>query len=124
MSDQGSEDKQLPASQKKLDEARKEGQVVRSKDLGHFLVLLAATGALLGLTPMWMSHIEKLLQAGLRFDARTVANPDFMLERVGVWASQWLMVAVPFGAAIAVASLAASVAAGGWVMSFQVRTGI
>ncbi len=120
MSDQGSEDKQLPASQKKLDEARKEGQVVRSKDLGHFLVLLAATGALLGLTPMWMSHIEKLLQAGLRFDARTVANPDFMLERVGVWASQWLMVAVPFGLAVAIGSVAASVAAGGWVMSFQV----
>lgn len=117
---EGSEDKQLPASAKKLADARKEGQVVRSKDLGHFLVLLAATGALLGLTPMWMSHMEKLLQAGLRFDARTVANPDFMLERVGVWAGQWLMVAVPFGVAVALGSVAASVAAGGWVMSFQV----
>ena len=117
---EGSEDKQLPASAKKLADARKEGQVVRSKDLGHFLVLLAATGALLGLTPMWMSHMEKLLQAGLRFDARTVANPDFMLERVGVWAGQWLMVAVPFGVAVALGSVAASVAAGGWVMSFQI----
>ena len=117
---EGSEDKQLPASAKKLADARKEGQVVRSKDLGHFLVLLAATAALLGLTPMWMSHMEKLLQAGLRFDARTVANPDFMLERVGVWASQWLMVAVPFGLAVALGSVAASVAAGGWVMSFQI----
>jgi flagellar biosynthetic protein FlhB len=120
MSDQGSEDKQLPASAKKLADARKEGQVVRSKDLGHFLVLLAATAALLGLTPMWMSHMEKLLQAGLRFDARTVANPDYMLERVSVWAGQWLMVAVPFGVAVALGSVAASVAAGGWVMSFQV----
>lgn len=117
---EGSEDKQLPASAKKLADARKEGQVVRSKDLGHFLVLLAATAALLGLTPVWMSHMEKLLQAGLRFDARTVANPDFMLERVGVWASQWLMVAVPFGLAVALGSVAASVAAGGWVMSFQI----
>lgn len=117
---EGSEDKQLPASAKKLADARKEGQVVRSKDLGHFLVLLAATGALLGLTPMWMSHMEKLLVAGLRFDARTVANPDFMLERVGVWANQWLMVAVPFGLVVALGSVAASVAAGGWVMSFQV----
>ena len=118
----GSQDKQLPASQKKLADARKEGQVVRSKDLGHFLVLLAATGALLGLTPMWMAHLQTLLQAGLRFDARTVASPEVMVERVAVWGGQWLMVAVPFGAAIAVASLAASVAAGGWVMSFQVIT--
>ena len=109
MSDQGSEDKQLPASAKKLADARKEGQVVRSKDLGHFLVLLAATAALLGLAPLWMSHMEKLLQAGLRFDARTVANPDFMLERVATWSWQWLMVAVPFGVAVALGSVAASV---------------
>jgi flagellar biosynthesis protein FlhB len=119
---EGSEDKQLPASQKKLDDARKEGQVVRSKDLGHFLVLLAATAALLGLTPVWMAHMEQLLQAGLRFDARTVASPDFMLERVSVWASQWLMVAVPFGVAVALGAVVSSVAAGGWVMSFQVIT--
>ena len=119
---EGSEDKQLPASQKKLDDARKEGQVVRSKDLGHFLVLLAATAALLGLTPVWMAHMEQLLQAGLRFDARTVASPDFMLERVSVWAGQWLMVAVPFGVAVALGAVVSSVAAGGWVMSFQVIT--
>ena len=49
MSDEGSQDKQLPASQRKLDKARKDGQVVRSKDLGHFLVMLAATGVLMGL---------------------------------------------------------------------------
>jgi flagellar biosynthetic protein FlhB len=119
MSD-GSQDKQLPASQKKLDNARKEGQVVRSKDLGHFLVLLGATAALLGLTPMWMSHMEKLLVAGLQFDARTVARPEFMLERAGVWVTQWLMVAVPFGLAVMLGSVVASVAAGGWVMSFQI----
>ncbi len=121
MSD-SSQDKQLPASAKKLADARKEGQVVRSKDLGHFLVLLGATAALLGLTPMWMSHLERLLVAGLKFDARTVANPDLMVERVSVWATQWLMVAVPFGVAVALGSVAASVAAGGWVMSFQVIT--
>ena len=46
MSDEGSQDKQLPASQRKLDKARKDGQVVRSKDLGHFLVMLAANGSL------------------------------------------------------------------------------
>ena len=74
MSDEGSQDKQLPASQRKLDKARKDGQVVRSKDLGHFLVMLAATGVLMGLTPVWMDKIQKLLHAGLRFDARMVAS--------------------------------------------------
>ena len=120
MSDDSSQDKQLPASQRKLDNARKEGQVVRSKDLGHFLVLLAATGALIGLTPVWMNHIEKLMVAGLRFDARTVANPDMMAQRLSEWAVQALMVVVPLGAGVALASIAASVLAGGWVMSFGI----
>ncbi|RTL28129.1 MAG: flagellar biosynthesis protein FlhB [Burkholderiales bacterium] len=120
MSDQGSQDKQLPASARKLQKAREEGQVVRSKDLGHFLVLLAATGVLMGLTPMWMSKMQALLDAGLHFDARSVANGDVMLDRLAIWTSEALMIIVPFSLSIGLASAAASVMAGGWVMSFKV----
>jgi len=120
MSDQGAQDKQLPASARKLAKAREEGQVVRSKDLGHFLVILAATGVLLGLTPVWMSKIQNLLQTGLRFDARTVANGDVMAERLSQWAVEALIIVVPFSLSVALASAAASVMAGGWVMSFKV----
>lgn len=120
MSDEGSQDKQLPASQRKLDNARKEGQVVRSKDLGHFLVMLAATGVLMGLTPVWLDQLQKLMSGGLRFDARAVASPDFMVQRLADWAVQGVLMVVPVGAGVALASVAASVMAGGWVMSFGV----
>ena len=120
MSDDSAQDKQLPASARKLEKAKEEGQVVRSKDLGHFFVVLAATGVLIGLTPVWFAHIQTLLHAGLRFDARTVANPDVMLERMGQWAFEGLWIVVPFASGIIVASVAASVMAGGWVMSFKV----
>jgi flagellar biosynthetic protein FlhB len=120
MSDQGSQDKQLPASARKLEKAREEGQVVRSKDLGHFLVILAATGVLMGLTPVWMDKMQKLLHAGLRFDARMVANNDVMLDRLSQWAIEALMIVVPFSLSIALASAAASIMAGGWVLSFKV----
>ncbi len=119
MSD-SSQDKQLPASARKLQKAREDGQVVRSKDLGHFLVILAATGVLMGLTPAWMSHTQDLLQTGLRFDARAVAGPDVMLDRLAVWAMQGLWVILPFALGVGLASAAASVLAGGWVMSFKV----
>ncbi len=120
MSDEGSQDKQLPASQRKLDKARKDGQVVRSKDLGHFLVMLAATGVLMGLTPLWLDQLQKLMTGGLRFDARAVASPDFMLQRLADWSVQALFMVVPVGLGVALASTAASVASGGWVMSFKV----
>jgi flagellar biosynthetic protein FlhB len=120
MSDNDSQDKQLPASARKLSKAREEGQVVRSKDLGHFLVVLAATGVLMGLTPWWMDKMQALLSAGLRFDVRAVATPEVMTDRLNAWAVEALLVVVPFALAVGLASAAASVMAGGWVMSFQV----
>jgi len=116
------QDKQLPASGKKLEKARADGQVVRSKDLGHFLVLMAAVGILIAMAPMWMEKVSALLSAGLRFDARAVANPDVMVQRLSVWTSTVLMLVIPLALSVGVASAAASVAAGGWVMSFGVIT--
>jgi flagellar biosynthesis protein FlhB len=120
MSDDSAQDKQLPATARKLQKAKEEGQVVRSKDLGHFLVVLAATGVLMGLTPVWMNHMQKLLHAGLRFDARTVASPEMMVQRLNEWSLEGLLVVLPFAAGIMLAAVAASVLAGGWVMSFKV----
>ncbi|HET8869128.1 MAG TPA: EscU/YscU/HrcU family type III secretion system export apparatus switch protein, partial [Aquabacterium sp.] len=120
MSDESSQDKQLPASERKLKKAREDGQVVRSRDLGHFFVVLAATGVLMALTPVWMDRLQTQLSAGLRFDVRTVASPDMMLERLGTLAGQALLMVVPFGLAVALASVAASVVSGGWVMTFKV----
>lgn len=120
MSDEGSQDKQLPASARKLEKAREQGQVVRSKDLGHFLVMLAATGVLMWLTPLWMDRLEKLLSAGLRFDARTVASPDVMLQRLSDLGMQALFLVVPLGVGVILASAISGVLAGGWLMSFQV----
>jgi len=114
------QDKQLPASAKKLEKARADGQVVRSKDLGHFLVLMAAVGVLIAMTPVWMDKVSGLLNAGLRFDARTVASPDVMAERLSAWTSAALMLVIPLALSVGAASAAASVAAGGWVMSFKV----
>ena len=122
MADDNAQDKQLPASAKKLEKAKEDGQVVRSKDLGHFLVVLVATGVLMGLVPVWMGHMQKLLHAGLRFDARTVASPDIMVTRLGEWAVEGLMVVLPFAVGLVLASVAASVLAGGWIMSFKVLT--
>jgi flagellar biosynthetic protein FlhB len=116
------QDKQLPASAKKLEKARADGQVVRSKDLGHFLVLMAAVGVLIAMTPVWMDKVSGLLNAGLRFDARTVASPDVMAERLSAWTSTALMLVIPLALSVGAASAAASVAAGGWVMSFSVIT--
>ncbi|MDO9238227.1 MAG: flagellar biosynthesis protein FlhB [Aquabacterium sp.] len=120
MSDNSSQDKQLPATARKLSKAKEEGQVVRSKDLGHFLVIMAATAVLMGFTPTWMGKMESLMHAALRFDARSVASTDKMTDALSLWSQEALMMIVPFSLSIVLASAGASVMAGGWVMSFKV----
>jgi len=120
MSDQDDQHKPLPASERKLRKAREDGQIVRSRDLGHFLVMLASLAALIWLTPVWLERMRELLAAGLHFDARAVANEQVMVERLSVWSGLALMVVAPLGAGIALASVGAGVMAGGWMMSFKV----
>jgi len=111
--------KPLPASERKLRKAREDGQAVRSKDLGHFLVMLVASGMLVWLTPVWFTQIQDLMRTGLQFDARVVANEGAMLERLTAWAWQGLAVVLPLGVVLALAAFAAGVGAGGWMLSFK-----
>jgi flagellar biosynthetic protein FlhB len=120
MADQDNQHKPLPASERKLKKAREDGQVVRSKDLGHFLVLLAATAGLISLTPWWMDKLLGLLQTGLQFDARTVAAPDVMLQSISKWSTLAMTMIIPIGAGIAAAAVVSNVVAGGWLFSMKV----
>src|SRR5690606_727191 len=65
-------------------------------------------------------RLSVLMNAGFRFDARTVAAPEMMLERLGVWSSMAMTLVVPVGLGVALAAAASSVIAGGWVMSFKI----
>ena len=108
------QDRNLPASQRKLDKAREDGQVARSRDLGHFATIAGAVGLLVALAPTLNSWLAGLLSEGLRFDARLVAHPEQMTERLADLTLRLLAVLGPlFGLTLAVA-LASGVLSGGW----------
>lgn len=54
------EDKQFDATPRKLEQARKEGQVVKSKDFSMAVSLLVIFGAIYGLAPFIWNQISKL----------------------------------------------------------------
>ena len=108
------QDRNLPASQRKLDKAREDGQVARSRDLGHFATIAGAVGLLVALAPTLNGWLAGLLSDGLRFDARLVAHPEQMTERLADLTLRLLAVLGPlFGLTLAVA-LASGVLSGGW----------
>ena len=77
------QDKHLPPTARRLQKAREEGQVARSRDLGHFAVVAAGLALLMAAAPSLAQWLRDLLGAGLRFDVRTVATPAAMLDRLG-----------------------------------------
>jgi flagellar biosynthesis protein FlhB len=119
MDDPSAQDRQLPATQRKIDKAREEGQVARSRDLGHFAAFAVGASTLAVFAADISNWMTERLADGLRFDARALASPLAMLERLGAAGVQLLVAVLPLGGLLLLVALAAGVAAGGWNFTFK-----
>ena len=119
MADQDAQDRNLPASQRKLDKAREDGQVARSRDLGHFAAIAAGGAALVVMAPTLADLLSHMLRRAFRFDAQSLVEPGFMAERLAELAPTLLIVAVPLGVLLALVAAAGSAISGGWVWSLK-----
>ena len=113
------QDRNLPATQKKIRKARSDGQVARSRDLGHLLVVGAGGALLVALMPRLGDWLSRILRSGLQFDAQGLANPGLLTERLGQLSWAWMMLLLPLGAISFTLALAAALASGGWNFTLQ-----
>ena len=119
MSGQDSADRNLPASAKKIRKARQEGNVPRSRDLGHFVAMGLAAALLFTVMPWLTGYSQRLLSDGLTFDHRVIADPHVAGEfAVGLF-TRGLMVVLMAGGLFAAAGVAANIAFGGWNLSMK-----
>ncbi|WP_219211227.1 EscU/YscU/HrcU family type III secretion system export apparatus switch protein [Variovorax boronicumulans] len=112
-----SQDRQLPATQRKLDQARKDGQAARSRDLSHLAVVGTGAVALLLLAPTGFEQLRSALIKALVFDHATLTEPGEMLKRLSQFAGVGLLLCTTFAAIVIAAAVVSAVAAGGWVAS-------
>ena len=119
MAEPNEQDKQLPASQRKLEKARADGQVARSRDLGHFAAIAAGGALLVAAAPAVGAWLKRLLARGLQFDASAVQHTDFMAARLGELATGLVVVVVPFGLALMAVAVAGGFAVSGWTWTFK-----
>jgi flagellar biosynthetic protein FlhB len=108
------QNKTLPATPRKIRKAREEGQVARSRDLGHFAALAGGGAALVVAAPQLTAHLRELMVAGLHVEPRSVADPHAMVEQLGRLTGLALWVVLPLGAVVIALAVAAGLAAGGW----------
>ena len=113
------QDRHLPATPRKLAKARGDGDVARSRDLGHFGAMAAIGALLVALAPALTGWLQNLLRAGLSFDVRSLAETDAMMRQLGSLGLKMMAVVVPLGAVMVAVALAAGVACGGWNWTFK-----
>ena len=114
-----SQDRNLPASDRKLKKARDDGQVARSRDLGHLAVLGTGALSLLGLAPFMFDKLKYLLGNQLTFDSTFLTQPDSALSRLNAMVTAGLVGCATFGLIVMMMAILSAVATGGWVMSVK-----
>ena len=98
-----SQDRNLPASERRLKRAAQDGQVTRSRDLSNLAVLGAGSLALLALAPFMFDQIKLRVSQQLTFDAVTIVSPQTMLTRLQEMAAIGLLGCTVFALIVMVA---------------------
>lgn len=119
MAEQNSQDRNLPASERKLKKAREDGQLPRSRDLGHFAAIATGAALVAAAAPQAADMIKQMLMQSLRFDRSVLLSEATMGQRLFNLVVGALWVLVPFGAAMMVAAIAGGLAIGGWNWTFK-----
>ncbi|GAB2546418.1 EscU/YscU/HrcU family type III secretion system export apparatus switch protein [Simplicispira piscis] len=116
---ESSQDRNLPATERKLQKARTDGQGARSRDLSHLAILgTGAAGMLVFAQPLFDQLLRAMGQQ-LVFDATTVHTPAYMLTRLQDMAFVGILASAAFAIMTSAAALISAVGAGGWIFSLK-----
>jgi flagellar biosynthetic protein FlhB len=113
------QERTLEPSAKRLEDARREGQVPRSRDLAHLLVLGAAAATLFALSAPLVDAGKRLMARGFTFDAASVADPARMTGRLAELFGSTLLSVAPVLLVLLVAAVAAPLVIGGFIFAPQ-----
>src|SRR5262245_27814737 len=109
-----------PASPRRLEQAREEGQVARSTELSTLAIVLAGAGALWFFGAGLGRDLKGLTMSALAFDRSAAFDPAAMANLLHAQGMGGLIAFLPFGLLLLVAAVAAPLLIGGWVFSSQV----
>ena len=119
MAEESDQERSLPATPRRLEQAREEGQVARSRELSTALLLLAASGAALWAGPAVGGWFGALLRRGLAFDQAAAFDMPTALSRAGGLAVDAFSAVLPVLVLLAAVAIAAPLALGGWLFTFK-----
>jgi flagellar biosynthesis protein FlhB len=117
MAEESESEKTEPASQKRLEQAREEGDVPRSREVATFTVLMTAGAGLWITGSSLVRDLSSAMVSGLALTPEQIYNPDVLLTRVGIDIGRVMLACLPLGLAVMMVALASPMLVGGWLFS-------
>ncbi len=117
MSEDSAQEKTEEATPRKLEKAREDGQIPRSKELTTSAVLIAGTVSLMMFGGALASQLMEIVEYNFSLRREELFDPALMFAHLGHSFYQALMALIPIFVAVLVAAIAGPIALGGWMFS-------
>lgn len=114
MAEESDLEKTEPASQRRLEQAREEGQVPNSRELATFLVTITGVAGMYAMAGWMWPRSAQLLRDGLTIDRRALFDPSAMFTLLIERATDALVLLAPLFIALMVAAFASPFLVAGW----------
>ncbi len=111
------QEKTEPATPRRLEKAREEGQIARSRELTTFLLLCAGVLALWILGGSLYAQLGQIMEQAFLFERGQAMEVEVMLAKSMVMGQRSLLALMPIFLLLAVVALAAPMLLGGWLIS-------
>lgn len=115
--DDSGQEKTEEASARKIEKAREEGQIPRSRDLTTTAVLLLAAIGLYVFAEFMANKIIGITRANFVISRETIFDPNAMIGHLAAAIYDGLLSIAPLMAILLIASIVGPIALGGWIFS-------
>lgn len=117
MADDNDLERTEPASPKRLQKAREEGQVARSQELTTFTLLMVASASLWGIGSFIIQKLIVMLESGLRVEREVVFDPALLAPRFFSLMLDGLLAIAPLLGCLLIVALLSPMLLSGWLFS-------
>ncbi|MDE2428713.1 MAG: flagellar type III secretion system protein FlhB [Burkholderiales bacterium] len=111
-----------PASPKRLEQAREEGDVPRSRELSTCTILLAAGSALWMMGDGLVRHLTHSLVTGLSLERALIYDHNLLFTKIASSLMDVLMAFAPVAVLLLIVALGSPLLIGGWLFSAKALT--
>ena len=119
MAENSSAEKTEDPTERKLRNAREEGQVARSVELPAAAVTIGAILTLFFMGGYWIKQMAEIFASGFKFDRKTLDNPDLMVTAFAHQIGEAFLLIVPVLLVTAIMAILSSGATGGFLFSLK-----